>query len=315
MQHEPYLLDLLRRRRHDFDAVLLDIDGTLTDHGHALPGTVEMLAWLRRDRVPFLCLTNDGNHPVTQKAEFLQRCGLDIARAEIVSCAHAIFNYAAETGLAGRPVFIMGQLGVRFPPIAGAAGENPGPPAAEPDSRVFSETHDLELLPECAGVIVGEGAYDWFRVVSGVFNFFVHKPDAFLIVPNPDSYWPDGRRGLGIGAGGVARFIQRLLQDFGQPFEPVYLGKPYPRIFEDARHCLQQRHGAQVGAVPERIWVIGDSLQADVQGANGVGFRSVLILTGITKARRLEADCRRTGIHPWLVADLFTGGVPGDRQP
>ena len=60
--------------------------------------------------------------------------------------------------------------------------------------------------------------------------------------------------------------------------------------------------------------MIGDSLHADVQGANGVGFRSVLILTGITKARRLEADCRRTGIHPWLVADIFTKDVSGDRR-
>lgn len=304
-RHTPHLLPILQAQRGDFDAVFFDIDGTLTDHGHALPGTAETLAWLRQEQIPFLCLTNDGNHAVTQKSAFLHRCGLQVAPTEIVSCAHAIFEHAESTGLTGKKVFIMGDLGVRFPPLDATADANRHDAADPIDSTVFCETHNLEHVPDCDGVIVGEGIYDWLPTITAVFNLLVRRPEVFMIVPNPDSYWPDGRRGLGIGAGAVARFIQRLLHDYGHEFEPVYLGKPYPRIFEHALHYLRHQHGSHLGADPSRIWVIGDSLSADIKGANGVGFRSVLVLTGITKAARLTENCRRTGVQPWLVTDGF----------
>lgn len=320
MQRTTQFLPFLQARRREYDAVLFDIDGTLVDRTHTLGGAEEILAWLRAERLPFLCLTNDGNHSVAEKSRFLAKAGLHVAPSEIVSCAHAVFELAESAGYAGGRVFIMGNLGVRFPSLdaddlAADLPASPGtgdeidlPPeprqhVGPPDSNVFRETRQRELLPECDGVIVGEGEYDWQPVVTAVFNFFIHKPKAFMIVPNPDSYWPNGHRGLGIGAGSVARFVQGLLHEYGVEVKPTYLGKPYPLIFQHALHCLRKHHGAELGRKPERILVVGDSLRADIKGANDVGFRSVLVLTGLTKPKRLEDDLRRSGVQPWLVAD------------
>lgn len=301
MQHVPALLPFLHRHRADFDAVLFDIDGTLVDRGHALPGAAQALAWLRRCGLPQLCLTNDGNHSVSQKAQYLAHAGLEMAPEDIVSCAHAILEFAERAGLAGGNAFILGDLGVSFPPLdAPAADLSPAGAAAAP---VFRETRDPAQLPLCQGVIVGEGTYDWLGVITAVFNFFVRQPQAFLLVPNPDSYWPNGHHGLGIGAGAVARFLQQLLLDYGIDKPPTYLGKPHPPIFQRALHLLRDRHGAHVGVDPARILVVGDSLTSDIQGANAAGCRSALVLTGITRPRRLEHDCGRTGIRPWLVVD------------
>ena len=302
MQRSESLLSFLKLNRSQFDALLFDIDGTIIDNGSTLPGAAELLNWMRSSNFPFLFLTNDGNHTVEYKTEYLNQAGLTIQSEEIVSCAHAIEDYAEETGLSNCHVFIMGDLGVSFNPFIPNQNTPSSIPQSKKQTTIF-ETRDLAALPDCDGVILGEGVYDWHSVISAVFNFFIKKPEAFLIVPNPDSYWPNGDLGLGIGSGAIARFLQNLLREYGIEKDVTYLGKPHPLLFQRAFHVLRRQLGGNAGTNPERLLMVGDSLKADIQGANSADCRSALVLTGLTKPERLTEDCGRTGIRPWLVVD------------
>jgi len=227
---------------------------------------------LHQTGLPFVLLTNDGNHSPEEKAASLAHVGLAVTPAEIVSCADAITDYARDHSLRGRPVFVMGDLG--DPCYAERAGLQP--------------VRRLADLGDCAGVIIGEQNYDWEPVINGVVNFFIRHPDRFLIVPNPDMYWPGKRGEIRIGAGGKARFIKLVLAEYGVTLEPLYLGKPNPAIYRRAWDHLVGR-GRLDAATPARsLWGVGDSLRSDITGANRMGFRSALLLTGITPRGQWE---------------------------
>lgn len=106
-----------------------------------------------------------------------------------------------------------------------------------------------------------------------------------LLVPNPDSYWPNGRNGeFGIGAGGKARFICEILEEMGIAVKPEYFGKPYSAIYEYTVDLLKKRFGLPENINYSKILMLGDSLKSDIKGANILGIKSGLTLTGITSA-------------------------------
>lgn len=254
----------LDQHPHTLDAIVLDVDGVLLLAKRATPGSQEFLARLRADGLPFLLLTNDGDHSPQEKAGTLRACGLDIRPEQIVSCAHGLLSVAADHGEAEGLFFVMGNLGT--PCYAEAAG--------------LDTTRDLDDLPHCRGVIVGEDNYDWEPVLNAVVNFFIRRPQALLITPNPDEYYPDGQGGIRLAAGSVTRLIQRALAAYGSPTAPLYLGKPYAPIFRFAHQRLEMSAAKAIDK--RRVMMIGDNLDSDVAGAHAFGYRTAIVLTGIT---------------------------------
>jgi NagD protein len=224
-------------------------------------------------------LTNDGNHSVEEKARFLNRYGFDFNPDEITSCTDGVKEVVAEQGLAGRLFFVVGDTGK--PCSVERAG--------------LRVTRDIERLPECEGVVVGEENYDWEPVINGVVNHLLKHPGQPLLVPNPDEYYPGKAGTIQIAAGGVARFIQRVVEVYGVKVKPRYLGKPYQPIFEYNHHAMERRLGKTVKR--ERVLMVGDSLASDIRGANDFGYRSGLLLTGITKERHFSTAT----VHPTHV--------------
>lgn len=265
--------------------MLFDIDGTLVRGGRVLPGSSELVADLDHQGMPYLLVTNDANHSHAEKEAALHAAGLDIPQERIVSAGDVLVEAARGHGLLGRRVFVMGDLG--DPDYAVAAG-----------LEVTREIHELD---RCAGVIVGEENYDWQPTFNAVVNFFITHPAAPFIVPNPDVYWPDSHGTIAIGAGGKARFIVSVLDDYGVSIAPEYLGKPYGAVFQYGRSRLVTARGREP-ASRERIVMVGDSLKGDILGANRAGFLSVLMPTGITTPEQLAALAAGSALRPSLYA-------------
>ena len=279
---DPYgrFSEWLDAHPHGLDALVLDVDGVLLLAKEATPGSRELLARLRADGLPFLLLTNDGDHSPSEKAATLQSCGLEIQATEIVSCAHGLRAIAKEHDCGGALFYVMGNLGT--PCYAEAAG--------------LRTTRDPADLPRCRGVIVGEDNYDWEPVINAVVNFFIAHPEALLITPNPDEYYPDGRGGIRLAAGSVARLIQRALATYGRPKAPRFLGKPHAPIFHTAHGRLERVAGKPIAK--NRVLMIGDNLDSDVAGASAFGYRTAIVLTGITTPEML-ADAALTPDWVW----------------
>lgn len=267
------------------DAVLLDIDGTVLNGPKAIGDSPAFIDELRSNDTPFFFLTNDGNHSLEEKCSFLRRCGVRAEPDEIVSCSSAIAKVAVDNNFAGKKFFILGELG--NPSFAVNAG--------------IIECRNAAEIDECAGVINGEGLYDWQSHMEAVLGYFIDHPDAPYIVPNPDSYWPNARTGkFGVGAGGQARFITGLLNEMGINIKLQYLGKPYPGIYDYTIDRLKKRHPDRKIEL-KRIFAVGDYLNSDIRGANNYGITSVMVLSGVSKFSHIAAapsDCK-----PQLVFD------------
>jgi HAD superfamily hydrolase (TIGR01459 family) len=87
-----------------------------------------------------------------------------------------------------------------------------------------------------------------------------------MLCANPDLVM-FGASGLRPAAGALAAFYQSLGS------EVHFIGKPYPAIFEAALDRLDN-------PAPERVLVIGDSLDHDVVGGRAAGMLTLLIISG-----------------------------------
>lgn len=270
MSPSPSLHSWLNQHAVDVEALCLDIDGVLLNGERRLPGSRRLLDLLRRKTLAFVLLTNDGNHSPSEKADRLARAGLTIAPPQIVSCGHAIKTMVRSMGLTGRLFYAMGDTG--SPCYAEDAG--------------LSITRDLRQLQNCEGVVIGEEHYDWEPVINTVVNYFIEHPQALLIVPNPDEFYPAATLKIHIAAGGVARFIQQVLKAFGMDVSPIYLGKPYAPIFQLAHDELEQQLGHKIS--PHKVVMVGDNLASDVAGGQSMGYRTALLLTGVTAQSTLK---------------------------
>lgn len=99
----PTLSEWLDARLDELDALIFDIDGVLLINGGPAPGSQGLLALLRRKKMPFFLLTNDGDHSTEEKAEILCSAHLKIHAGEIVSCADGLLTLAAEKSFSTAP--------------------------------------------------------------------------------------------------------------------------------------------------------------------------------------------------------------------
>ncbi|UKI33267.1 MAG: hypothetical protein L6W00_07295 [Lentisphaeria bacterium] len=83
---------------------------------------------------------------------------------EFISCLAALDTAAEENDWRGRTFFAIGSLGT---------------------IRCLQLERDTGCIDHCAGVIMGEGRYDWRGSWEAAVNFFRRHPERPFIVPNP----------------------------------------------------------------------------------------------------------------------------------
>lgn len=264
------LLEWVENHLDGLEALVFDIDGVWVMGNRPMAGSLELLNDLRRKHILLSFLTNDANHSVVEKSQSLQKCGLEILPEEIVSCGDGLVEFVANHRLDGEKFFVMGDLGKP------CFGEKAG----------LVMTRELEELPFCKGVIVGENNYDWEKVINSVINHLIECPETLLTVPNPDEFYPKNTGEIQIAAGGVARFMQGVLNAYGVSVKPVFLGKPYSPIFKYNHLQMEKRSGKTLEN--RHVLMIGDHLKSDILGANNFGYRSGLLLSGLTNKRHVE---------------------------
>ena len=265
-------LEWFKRSHRDYQAVLFDIDGTMANGQKPLPGNSKTIDYLRSIEFPFFFLTNDGIHSHAQKVKQLERGGVRATEDEIVSASDALVSAVAEMGLVGKKVAVIGAGGGQDDYLAVAGTVPVG----------------VDELDECAAIFVGEAKFDWFTDIHKCINHVRNHPETRFLISCPDTYWIGQADGsLGIGAGGIARFILNVLGELGITPESRFLGKPNSGIFLATIERLKQRFG--IGAIDnKRLLMVGDALFSDICGANKLGMTSVLIMTGLTTPKLLD---------------------------
>lgn len=227
----------------NYDALLLDLDGTVWEGGEAISHAVEAV---NGAAVPALYITNNASRGAGEVAGMLQNIGLHASEADVVTSAQAALELASGYLTAGDAVLVLGapsfrdlvtQAGYR---VVDSADEHP---------KVVLHGHN----PETGWSELSEAA---LAIQRG----------ATYLASNLDTTLPM-QRGLMVGNGSMVAAITTATG-----VTPQAAGKPEPAMF------LQG--AARINA--SRPLAVGDRLDTDIAGAVAAGIPALHVSTGVS---------------------------------
>lgn len=261
----PPLAPLLR----PYDHVLLDLDGCLWVGGAVTRDAPLALDALRAAGKRVAFVTNDTRSTAEEYVRKLWSLGFRAALEEVVTVGGALQHHLAERHGARRPTaFVIGTPAI-FRHVADAG------------LRIVNGT---EMAPR-AEVVVAAGHdalfFDELKVATQALlagaDFVAAGRDRTF--PMPDGMWP--------ATGALVAALE-----YASGREARTVGKPEPEIFLAALDRLG----------PGRALVVGDRLDADLDGAHAAGLDGAIVLTGATS--RAEAEAARDPAPIAVAPDL-----------
>jgi HAD superfamily hydrolase (TIGR01450 family) len=248
------------------DLVLADLDGVVYTGPDAIPHAVESLNAVHETiRVGYI--TNNASRTDASVAAHLRELGLDVEPNDVVTSPQAAVRLLSEHVPAGATILVVGGDGL----------------VDEVQKGGFSVTRSADDDP--AAVIQGFAPeIGWTELAEAAFAL-QGRSDAERpwIATNTDWTIPVAR-GIAPGNGTLVSAVHTAVGRL-----PLVAGKPEVAIFKEAIARFQAT----------KPLFIGDRLDTDILGANRAGIESVLVLTGVDRAKQLlaaAADSRPTFI-------------------
>ncbi|GAA0601107.1 HAD-IIA family hydrolase [Kutzneria viridogrisea] len=250
-----------------YDALLLDLDGTVYRGGEAAPGAVPTIRTSRERGVGVRFVTNNASRSPQQVAAHLSELGFAAEVPEVSTSSQAAAAVLAEHLPAGATVLVVGAqalvdevtaVGLR------TVREFSGPVDAVVQGH-SPDTGWRDLAEACLAIRAG----------------------ALWVASNVDATLPTERGELP----GNGSMVTALRAATGQ--EPIVAGKPARPLMDQAVRSADAR----------RPLVVGDRLDTDIAGASTAGLDALLVLTGVcTPAQLLAASPQER--PRYLAADL-----------
>ena len=265
------------------DLVLADLDGVVYTGSDPIPYAVDSLN-KTAETVRVGYITNNASRTDASVAQHLTELGLKVRPSDVVTSPQAAVRLLAQHVPAGSTILVVGGDGL----------------VDEVQKGGFSVTRSAEDEP--AAVIQGFAPeIGWEHLAEAAFAL-QGRSDAERpwVATNTDWTIPVAR-GIAPGNGTLVSAVHTAVGRL-----PLVAGKPEVAIFEEAV--------ARFGATKPLF--IGDRLDTDILGANRAGIDSVLVLTGIDRAKQLiaaDANSRPTYILEDLrgLADPYPATVFG----
>jgi HAD superfamily hydrolase (TIGR01458 family) len=241
--------------------ILLDVDGVLHISGHAIDGGARAVQELREAGHRLRFLTNNTTRSRRALAEAIRGYGIDLGDDELQTTP-----VAAARALSGRRVLALTMPAIR------------------------EDLGGIELVGEGADAVLLGGA-DETAETNQVFSymnltraFSELEAGADLYCLHKNRWWQTSRGEL-LDAGA---FVVGL--EYAAGTSATVLGKPSASYFEAALEALD--------ADPERTWMIGDDIDADIGGAAALGMHTILVRTG-----KFRDDAGAWSAQPEAVLD------------
>ncbi len=259
-----------------YQAVLLDLDGTIYHEDHALPGAMDLIRRLQREGRKFACLSNSTTSPLRVVMR-LGRMGVEVDPGCIYTAAAAaadyvLENYSKEKTDSPRPrVYNLATEGIQ---------------------EMLDGQVDWVATPgePCHAIVIGAPTNVYATEDRLRTALLLARKGAKLIGICADRVYPSPR-GLEFGSGALTHMLA-----FASNSDSIFTGKPQPVFFQNL--CTR------LGVDPGWCVLIGDNLEADILGAKKVGMRTILTLTGVTRRRDLLAV--PTDDQPDMVVEDLT---------
>jgi HAD superfamily hydrolase (TIGR01450 family) len=257
-----------------YDALLLDLDGTVYRGDGAVPGAEAAIRAAHQADVGVRFVTNNASRGPEDVADHLNRLGIPAKHGDITTSAQAGAGLLPGRVSPGADVLVVGTDAL----------------AAEVSARGFRPVREAG---DAVAAVVQGLARDtgWPDLAEACVSI---RAGALWIACNVDATLPT-ERGLLPGNGALVAALRVATNA-----DPVVAGKPERPLMDDAISASGARHPLAVG----------DRLDTDIAGANNVGIDSLLVLTGVaTPAALLTAA---PNLRPTYVAADLHGVEQGD---
>lgn len=233
-----------------YEALLLDLDGTVFAGRSPIPGAAETLGVVD---LPQFFVTNNASRRPDAVAEHLRELGFTAKASQVVTSAQSGARLLSEHLEPGSRALVLGTDGL----------------AQEVREVGIAVTRSASDRP--AAVIQGFSPdIGWPELSEAVLAI---RDGALWVATNVDATLPS-ERGQLIGNGSLVAAVANAT---GQ--QPLVAGKPAAPLMVDAI----SRSGVN------NPLVVGDRLDTDIEGAHAVGLDSVLVLSGVSTVRDLLA--------------------------
>jgi HAD superfamily hydrolase (TIGR01458 family) len=246
--------------------ILLDIDGVLHVSGEPIAGGGEAVRRLREAGHRLRFVTNNTTHSRRGLAEEIRGFGVELDDEELQTTP-----VAAAHALKGKRV-----LALTMPAIV-------------------EDLAGVELVGESAEAVLLGGAGESFET-NQVFSYmnlaraFAELQDGAELYCLHKNRWWETSRGALLDSGVYVAGLE-----YASGLEATVLGKPSAAYFAAALDALEDE--------PERTWMVGDDVEADVAGASAFGLRTVLVRTGKYREEALEeATVKPDGVIDSIAA-------------
>ena len=236
-------------------AILLDVDGVLHVSGDPIPGAADAVQRLRDAGHRLRFVTNNTIRSRAQLVAELVGQGIAVDPDEVQTVAAA-----AVKVLRGKRVLALTM------------------------HAIVGDLEGIELVGDGADAVLIGGA-DETPETNLVFSY-MNLARAFAELElGADLYclhrnrWWQTKRGPQFDSGAYVAGLE-----YAAGVEAIVLGKPSPSYFATACEALD--------ADPQMTWMVGDDLESDIVGAQGIGMKTVLVRTG--KFRPDDVERART---------------------
>lgn len=251
------------------DAVswMCDMDGVLVHEGTLVPGADRFVAALRRAGRQFLVLTNNSMYTPRDLAARLAGSGLVLPPESLWTSALATARFLHRQRPNGT-AYVIGEAGLT------------------------TALHDIGYVltdrrPDY--VVLGETRVYSFNSITQAIRLI--DDGARFIATNPDATGPSAEGAIP-ATGSVAALIAHATG-----VKPYFVGKPNPLMMREGLNAI--------GGHSESTVMVGDRMDTDIVAGIEAGLRTVLVLTGVTRAEDIERYPYRPSCVVDSVADLL----------
>jgi NagD protein len=241
--------------------LLIDMDGVVYGGDIMITGADKFIAALLKEGIPFSFMTNNSQRTRLEAVRKLSKLGIDVTEKHIYTSAMATGKFLS-TQTSNGTAYVLGEGG-----LLTSLHEN--------GIKLVDNDPDF--------VVLGEGRNFTLEMVQRAVDMIL--AGAKFITTNRDpSPKKKGWNNLGIAA--TTAMIEEATG-----VKAFVVGKPGPVMMRSARKAL--------GLETAETTVIGDTMDTDIQGGVQMGYKTILVLSGITK----QEELKRYAFKPDLIVN------------
>lgn len=293
-------------------AFAFDIDGVLIRGPHALPPAHRALQILEgnnpfKKKIPFILLTNGGGVSESDRAKSLSdKLGINITPNQCVQ-AHTILQEQVSR-YANENVLVLGGRRDEIRQVAELYGFNKAHTMLDvlawnpsvwpfyeltPTERDSTRPVNFSNTPISA-IFVFHDPRNWaldIQIIcdviqsNGIIGGPYGKPTkpVELVFCNPDLIWRCDFPRPRLGQGAFKEAFQAVYKALtGKKYPYVQYGKPTEATYRYAKSILENQIRLLYNhSTKPTMYMVGDNPESDIAGANGAGWPSVLVRTGV----------------------------------